>query len=83
MSLRKSCLYETAIIKAISYTSGQVWKYEMITSEDFSNSNKRIFSQGIAPHGIALNLDLKSVDNIYSDYKRQYLINLVEDAIFS
>ncbi len=70
------------MIKAISYTSGQKWKYYMITSEDFSNSDKRIFSKGIAPHSIALNLNLKSVDNMYSDYKQEDLINLVEDAIF-
>ncbi|MGK7919833.1 MAG: Cfr10I/Bse634I family restriction endonuclease [Trichodesmium sp.] len=80
---RYQALYETAMIKAISYTSRQIWKYYMITAEDFSNSDKRIFRQGIAPHGIALNLDLKSVDNMYSDYKQQDLINLVEDAIFS
>ena len=79
---RYQALYETAMIKAISYTSGQIWKYYMITAEDFSNSDKRIFKQGIAPHGIALNIDLKSVDNMYSDYKQQDLINLVEDAIF-
>ncbi|NEQ40842.1 MAG: deoxyribose-phosphate aldolase [Okeania sp. SIO3I5] len=79
---RYQALYETAMIKAVSYTSGQIWKYYMITAEDFSNSDKRIFSQGIAPHGIALNLDLKSVDNMYSDYKQQDLINLVEYAIF-
>lgn len=79
---RYQALSETAMIKAISYTSGQIWKYYMITAEDFSNSDKRIFSQGIAPHGIALNQDLKSVDNMYSDYTQQDLINLVEDAIF-
>lgn len=67
---RYQALYETAMIKAISYTSGQMWKYYMITAEDFSNSDKRIFSQGIAPHGIALNQDLKSVDNMYSAYNQ-------------
>lgn len=40
----------------------------MITAENLSNSDRRIFTHGIAPHGIALNQDLKSVDNMYSAY---------------
>ena len=79
---RYQALYETAMIKAISYRSGQIWKYYMITAENLSNSDKRIFSQGIPPHGIALNKDFKSVDNMCSDYNYQDLINLVKDAIF-
>lgn len=70
------------MIKAISYTSGQIWKYYMIIAKNLSNSDKRIFIQGLEYYSIAFNKDFKSVDNMCSDYNYQDLINLVKYAIF-
>jgi hypothetical protein len=78
---RYQALYETAMIKAIGYASKQNWKYYMITAEKSSQSDQRIFTQGIAPHGIAINQYLQNVNHMYSEYTKEDLINLVEDAI--
>ncbi len=80
---RYQALYETAMIKAIGYTSNQNWKYYMITAEESSQSDQRIFTQGIAPHGIAVNQYLQNVDHVYSGYTKKDLVNLVEDAILN
>lgn len=80
---RYQALYETAMIKAIAYASNQSWKYYMITAEESSPSDLIIFTQGIAPHGIALNQELKSVDQVYSCSNKQDLVPVVEDALSS
>jgi hypothetical protein len=71
------------MIKAIAYASNQSWKYYMITAEESSQSDLIIFTQGIAPHGIALNQELKSVDQVYSCSNKQDLVPVVEDALSS
>lgn len=78
---RYQALYETAMIKAIGYACNQIWKYYMITAEQASPSDLKIFTQGIAPHGIALNEDLRSVDQVYSCSNKQDLLKLVENAL--
>ncbi len=78
---RYQALYETAMIKAIGSACNQIWKYYMITAEQASPSDIRIFTEGIAPHGIALNENLRSVDQVYSCSNKQDLLKLVEDAL--
>ncbi|HBW56818.1 MAG TPA: deoxyribose-phosphate aldolase [Oscillatoriales bacterium UBA8482] len=73
-------LYEAAMIKAIGYACNQIWKYYMITAEKASPSDIKIFTQGILPHGIAIQQELRSVDQVYSCSNKEDLMNLVEDA---
>jgi disulfide oxidoreductase YuzD len=75
-------LYETAMIKAIGYACNQMWKYYMITAEKASPSDLKIFTKGIAPHGIAIQKEeLRSVDQVYSCSNKQDLLKLVKDAL--
>ncbi|QCS48281.1 hypothetical protein FEK30_01870 [Picosynechococcus sp. PCC 11901] len=69
-------LFETAMLKAITYGLEQNWRYYMIASK-VSKSDEILFENLISPHGIVLKyLDIKNtqsrfVDNtyIYSDKK--------------
>ncbi len=78
---RYQALYETAMIKAIGYACNQIWKYYMITAEPASPSDLKIFTEGIAPHGIAIKQELRSVDQVYSCSNKKDLLKLVEDAL--
>lgn len=78
---RYQALYETAMLKAIGYACNQIWKYYMITAEKTSLSEVKIFTEGIAPHGIAIKQELRNVDQVYSCSNKQDLLKLVEDAL--
>jgi hypothetical protein len=73
-------LFEAAMIKAISYVLNKNWKYYMVVSE-LTTADKAIFSSAIAPHGVALEEDLKLVDETYLYSRKADLLPLVIAAI--
>ncbi|MBF2065686.1 MAG: Cfr10I/Bse634I family restriction endonuclease [Calothrix sp. C42_A2020_038] len=72
-------LFEAAMIKAMASLLQQTWKYYMVAS-DISHTDTRIFNTAISPHGIAIEQNIKLVDNTYPYTKKQDLMPLVIDA---
>ncbi|CCQ54389.1 MAG: Cfr10I/Bse634I family restriction endonuclease [Crocosphaera sp.] len=73
-------LFEAAMLKAISYTLHQNWKYYMVSSE-LSSADNTIFETAIAPHGLVLGKNLKLVDGTYNFTQKEDLLKFVKEAI--
>ncbi|AHJ29563.1 Cfr10I/Bse634I family restriction endonuclease [Nodularia spumigena CS-584] len=73
-------LFEAAMVKAMGYVLQQIWKYFMVVSE-LTPADRTIFSTAIAPHGVALEKNLKLVDGTYLYSRKADLLPLVNDAI--
>jgi hypothetical protein len=73
-------LFEAAMIKAVGYVLQQNWKYYMVVS-DLTEADKAIFDKVIAPHGVALQEDIKLVNATYSYSRKADLLPLVTAAI--
>ena len=73
-------LFEAAMIKAMGYVLQQNWQYYMVASE-LTPADTNIFTTAVAPHGIALEQNLKLVDGTYPYTRKTDLIPLVKSAI--
>lgn len=73
-------LFEAAMIKAIGYVLQQRWKYYMVASES-TPADRTIFTKAIAPHGVALEQNIKLVDGTYPYTTKADLFALVETAV--
>ena len=73
-------LFEAAMIKAMGYVLQQQWRYYMVVSE-LSNADKIVFDSAVAPHGVALQQDLKLVDGTYLYSRKEDLVALIEAAV--
>ena len=68
------------MLKAISYTLHQNWKYYMVSSE-LSSADNTIFETAIAPHSLVLGKNLKLVDGTYNFTQKEDLLKFVKEAI--
>lgn len=72
--------FEAATIKAIGYATAQNWRYYMVVSE-LTPADRGLFEQAIAPHGIAVGLESKLVDGLFSYERKSELLPLVQAAL--
>jgi hypothetical protein len=75
-------LFEAAMVKAMGYVLQQNWQYFMVVSE-LTTADINIFRTAISPHGVALEKNVKLVDETYLYSRKADLLPLVETAIKS
>lgn len=74
--------FEAAIIKAMGYATNQDWKYFMVVSV-LTPADRKLFREAVSPHGIALELDSKLVDDLFLYKNKKDLTSVIQAALKS
>jgi hypothetical protein len=73
-------LFEAATLKAMGYALQHNWQYYIVASV-LSPTDSTIFSTAIAPHSIALEQNVKLIDDICQVTSKEDLVRLLEAAL--